>query len=59
MPWKAIYVDNRLDITTDEGTDMTWYVATVCKGIYGDESGELTARHICELHNEALKGKTE
>jgi hypothetical protein len=58
MKWKATRTDGRFDIHTDE-LGMTWYVATVRLNLFGDETGELTARHICELHNQALKGKTE
>ena len=45
--------EGRWDIRTAD--EYRYYIATLCRCLPGDESGELTARAICDAHNEALK----
>jgi hypothetical protein len=47
--------EGRWDIRTAD--DYRYYIATLCRRLPGDASGELTARAICDAHNEARKGE--
>ena len=41
--------DGAWEIITDE--HEPWFVATIPHSLPGDETGELTAKEICRLHN--------
>jgi hypothetical protein len=53
--WRAYQnaFDNKWDICTDD--EPGYCVCAVQQFLPGDVSGELTARAICNAHNEALK----
>lgn len=57
MRWKPEYKesDESWNIVTDVDGDP-WYVASIPLHLPGDDSGERTAKAICDAHNAALDG---
>lgn len=56
MPWKLEFDDSDKSwmVVTDTDGDP-WYVASVALHLPGDESGERTAKALCDAHNSALR----